>query len=309
MTFLRMLIDFIRGALIGAAEVVPGVSGGTVALIIGVYETVIDSAEHLVSGIVRTVTDGIRKRGMDSARRHFAQVRWAVILPLLVGMFVAIIVASAVIAPLVENYPVQSRALFAGLIAASLIVPIRMVGKRWTGREVAIATVVAVITFMLLGIPAAQPVDPPLWLVLIAAAVAVCALVLPGVSGSFLLVTVGMYAPTLAAVNDRNFTYLGVFVLGAILGLSLFVSGLQWLLKHRHRITLTVMTGLMVGSLRALWPWQGDEGQLLAPTEAVPAAVGLFVVGVVAVAALIAGESALVRRRRASGDDVLHPST
>jgi len=280
-----------------------------VALIIGVYETVIDSAEHLVSGIVRTVTDGIRKRGMDSARRHFAQVRWAVILPLLVGMFVAIIVASAVIAPLVENYPVQSRALFAGLIAASLIVPIRMVGKRWTGREVAIATAVAVIMFMLLGIPAAAPVDPPLWLVLIAAAVAVCALVLPGVSGSFLLVTVGMYAPTLAAVNDRNFAYLGVFVLGAILGLSLFVSGLQWLLKHRHRITLTVMTGLMVGSLRALWPWQGDEGQLLAPTEAVPAAVGLFVVGVVAVAALIAGESALVRRRRASGDDVLHPST
>src|SRR5690554_6977696 len=101
-----MLIDFIRGALIGAAEVVPGVSGGTVALIIGVYETVIDSAQHLVGGIVRSVTDGLRRRGMARAREHFSQVRWAVILPLLVGMFFAIIVASAVIAPLVETYPV-----------------------------------------------------------------------------------------------------------------------------------------------------------------------------------------------------------
>src|SRR5690606_16589863 len=165
----------------------------------------------------------------------------------------------------------------------------RMVGKRWSVSEVIIATLVVVVMFLLLGIPAAAPVDPPLWLVLIAAAVAVCALVLPGVSGSFLLVTVGMYAPTLAAVNDRNFTYLGVFVLGAILGLSLFVTGLQWLLKHRHRITLTVMTGLMVGSLRALWPWQTEDGELQTPAADLPSAIGLFVVGIVVVAALIAG--------------------
>jgi putative membrane protein len=165
---------------------------------------------------------------------------------------------------------------------------------------------VAIGMALLLSIPAVAPVEPPLWLVLLAAAVAVCALVLPGVSGSFLLVTVGMYAPTLAAVNDRDFTYLGVFIVGAILGLSVFVSGLQWLLKHRHRITLTVMTGLMVGSLRALWPWQTEKGELLAPAGDSASAVGLFVVGLVVVAALIAGESVLVRRRRASGDDVLH---
>src|SRR5690606_3713507 len=131
-----MLIDFVRGALIGAVEVIPGVSGGTVALSIGVYESVIDSAAHLVSGVGRAPTEGLRGRGLERAKKHFAQVRWSVILPLLVGMFVAIIVASAVIAPLVETHPVQSRALFAGLIAASLIVPIRMVGKRWTAVEV-----------------------------------------------------------------------------------------------------------------------------------------------------------------------------
>src|SRR5690554_836869 len=145
-----MLIDFIRGALIGAVEVIPGVSGGTVALIIGVYETVINSAEHVVKGIVYTVLDGVRRRGTTRARRHFRQVRWLVILPLLVGMFIAVIVAAAVIAPLVENYPEQSRALFAGLIAASLIVPIRMVGKRWKTSEVIIAALVAITMFLLL---------------------------------------------------------------------------------------------------------------------------------------------------------------
>jgi putative membrane protein len=303
-----MLIDFARGALIGVAEIIPGVSGGTIALIVGVYESVISSAENLVSGVVTAAVDGARGRGMSRARAHFADVRWGIVLPLLVGMFGAIIVASAVLAPLVEDHPVQTRALFAGLIIASLIVPIRMVGTRWRAHEIAVAAVVAIVMALLLSIPAAAPVDPPLWLVLIAAAIAVCALVLPGVSGSFLLVTVGMYAPTLAAVNDRNFGYLGVFILGAILGLGLFVSGLQWLLKHRHRITLTVMTGLMVGSLRALWPWQTDRGELLAPSTDVASAVGLFVVGLVVVAALIAGESALVRRRQASGDDVLHPA-
>ena len=308
LTFLKMLIDFLRGALIGAVEVVPGVSGGTVALIIGVYETVISSAEALVSGIVTWVIDGVRKRGQERSRRHFSEVRWAVILPLLVGMFTAIIAAAAVIAPLVQNYPVQTRALFAGLIAASLVVPIRMVGKRWKAHEVVTATAMAILMFLLLSIPAVEPVDPPLWLVLIAAAVAVCALVLPGVSGSFLLVTVGMYAPTLAAVNERNFTYLGVFVLGAILGLSLFVTGLQWLLKHRHRITLAVMTGLMVGSLRALWPWQTEQGALLAPAGDVANAIAFFIVGTVVVAALIMTESVLVRRRQASGEDVLHPA-
>lgn len=302
-----MFIDFCRGALIGAAEIIPGVSGGTIALIVGVYESVISSAEALVSGVVTWVVDGVRGRGQDRSRKHFGEVRWGMILPLLVGMFTAIIVAAALIAPLVENHPVQTRALFAGLIAASLIVPIRMVGERWKAHEVATATIMAVIMFLLLGIPAVEPVEPPLWLVLIAAAVAVCALVLPGVSGSFLLVTVGMYAPTLAAVNERNLTYLGVFVLGAILGLSLFVSGLQWLLRHRHRITLAVMTGLMVGSLRALWPWQTEEGSLLAPEPNAFGAVTFFVVGVVVVAALIATESVLVRRRRATGDDVLHP--
>ncbi|GAB3616715.1 DUF368 domain-containing protein [Okibacterium endophyticum] len=299
MRLLTMLMDLVRGALIGIAEIIPGVSGGTIALIVGVYEDIIGSAGELVRGVVRAVADPLRGRGLTRARAHFREVRWGIVLPVAIGMLIAIVVASAVLAPLIEEHPVETRALFAGLIIASLIVPIRMVGRRWKAHEVVGAAIAAVAAFLLTSLPSADPVDPPLWLVMIAAAVAVCALVLPGVSGSFLLLTVGMYAPTLAAVNDRDLVYLGVFIIGAVLGLSLFVSGLQWLLEHRHGITLAAMTGLMIGALRALWPWQSDDNELLAPQGDVGLALAMFAVGIIVVALLIVIETALVKRRTA----------
>ena len=291
----RMLLDAGRGALIGTVEIIPGVSGGTVALIIGVYETLIESAGHLARGVARGVTDGVRGRGMTRARAELAAVRWSVVLPVGVGMIIAVLVASAVLAPIIEAEPVASRALFAGLILASLVVPIRMVGGRWRMREYAVAVVGAVAGFALTSLPQVDPLDPPLPVVALAAAFAVCALVLPGVSGSFLLLAVGMYAPTLAAVNERDFLYLGVFVLGAMIGLGMFVSVLQWLLIHRRRIMLATMTGLMIGSLRALWPWQ-EGGAVQAPgPDALPALL-LVVLGAAAVGGVLLIESAVLRR-------------
>jgi putative membrane protein len=290
-----MLLDAGRGALIGTVEIIPGVSGGTVALIIGVYETLIESAGHLARGVARGVADGVRGRGLTRARAELAAVRWSVVLPVGVGMITAVLVASAVLAPIIEAEPVASRALFAGLILASLVVPIRMVGGRWRMREYAVAVVGAVAGFALTSLPQVDPLEPPLPVVALAAAFAVCALVLPGVSGSFILLAVGMYAPTLAAVNERDFLYLGVFVLGAMIGLGLFVSVLQWLLVHRRRIMLATMTGLMIGSLRALWPWQ-EGGAVQAPgPDALPALL-LVVLGAAAVGGVLLIESAVLRR-------------
>lgn len=291
----RMLLDAGRGALIGTVEIIPGVSGGTVALIIGVYETLIESAGHLARGVARGVADGVRGRGMTRARAELAAVRWSVVLPVGVGMITAVLVASAVLAPIIEAEPVASRALFAGLILASLVVPIRMVGGRWRLREYAVAVVGAVAGFALTSLPQVDPLEPPLPVVALAAAFAVCALVLPGVSGSFILLAVGMYAPTLAAVNERDFLYLGVFILGAMIGLGMFVSVLQWLLIHRRRIMLATMTGLMIGSLRALWPWQ-EGGAVQAPgPDALPALL-LVVLGAAAVGGVLLIESAVLRR-------------
>ncbi|WP_371683554.1 DUF368 domain-containing protein [Salinibacterium sp. UTAS2018] len=195
----------------------------------------------------------------------------------------------------------------AGLIAASLIVPARMVGGRWTFREILIGLLAASAAVALTSLPKAADADPALIIVTLAAALAVCALVLPGVSGSYLLLILGMYAPTLAAVNDRNLGYLGAFAIGAIIGLGLFVSALQWLLKNRRRVTLVIMTGLMLGSLRALWPWQTEEGAVLAPDADFGTVLLLVALGAVVVLGILAAEAALVKRRMLSPEVVADP--
>jgi putative membrane protein len=296
----QTVIDVIRGALIGFVEIVPGVSGGTIALIVGVYDALIDGAGHLARGTALLVADGVRGRGIARSAAHFTSIRWGVLIPLGIGMLSAIVIGAAVLAPLLDSHPTQTRAVFVGLIAASLIVPIRMVGGLWSVREIVVGLVAAAATFMLTGLPQATATDPSLVVVAIAGAFAVCALVLPGVSGSYLLLTVGMYAPTLAAVNDRNFAYLAVFAVGALVGLGAFVSVLQWLLSAHRRMTLVVMTGLMFGSLRALWPWQSETGDVLPPGDDWWVALLLAILGAVIVIAVIAAEAALVSRKHAS---------
>ncbi|TQO18835.1 putative membrane protein [Rhodoglobus vestalii] len=304
---IRSVGDASRGALIGFAEIVPGVSGGTIALLVGVYETLIDGAGHLARGVARTIGDGIRGRGLSLASAHFHSVRWNVVLPIGIGMLLAIVVGAALLAPLLEAYPAGTRAVFAGLIAASLIVPARMVGGRWTPQEILIGLLAAALTFALTGLPRAGEAEPTLLIVAVAAAFAICALVLPGVSGSYVLLIVGMYAPTLAAVNDRNFAYLGTFILGAIVGLGLFVSALQWLLHNRRRITLVIMTGLMLGSLRALWPWQTESGAILPPADDLGPVLLLILAGASVVLGIMAAEAALMKRWMLSPEIIADP--
>lgn len=296
MAALHILFNVVRGALIGVSEIIPGVSGGTIALLIGVYERLIASAGEFVRGVVRAVVDLPRGRGAARAREHFRAVSWSTVVPVAIGMLAAVLVAARVVAPLVEEHPVPSRALFAGLIAASLIVPARMVGRRWRVRDAALAAVAAVLSFVLTGLPSAASAEPAPLAILVSAAVAVCALVLPGVSGSFVLVSTGMYEPTLRALNAVDLGYIALFAVGAVLGLAVFVQLLLWLLSNHHRVTLAIMTGLMAGSLRALWPWQTDDRELLAPSGDVGTPLAWFAIGIAVVVALLVAEAIAARR-------------
>lgn len=294
--------NLVRGGLIGTAETIPGVSGGTVALVTGVYESLIGSAGHVVSAARLAATDLPRGAGLSRAGAELRRVRWDVLLPLLIGLACAILVAAKLLEPLLHHYPTQSRAMFFGLVLASLWVPISMIGWPWRVHEVTVAVLVTALAFVFTSLPPTTVAPNPL-IVALAAAVAVCALVLPGVSGSFFLLTLGLYEPTITAVNNRDIGYIATFAIGAIIGLALFVKVLQWLLEHRRRMTLVVMTGVMAGSLRALWPWQESDRTLLAPTQHVAGSVLFLVLGVAVVVVLLIAEHLVGRRHAsASGD-------
>jgi len=262
-SIIETLLNFVRGSLIGIAELIPGISGGTIALITGVYKRVIDSAAEAVRGII--LLFGFSKSNLEKSTTHFKAMSWSLLIPMLIGMVTAIFVGAGIVEPLLEQYPTITKAVFAGLIAASLFVPITLSGMGWKLSHYLVLVLSALAAFAFTSIPRAADADPSFLVIMVSAAFAVCALVLPGISGSYLLLALGMYAPTLAAVNDRDFGYLGTFILGAILGLASFVSLLQWLLANNIKMTMVVMTGLMMGSLRALWPWQNETGAILMP--------------------------------------------
>lgn len=266
----------------GTAEVIPGVSGGTVALVVGIYDRLIISAGHTVSGIRLAAADLPRGKSGARAAEEFRNVHWRLVLAVLAGMFAAVIVAAKLVAPLVESHPHRAFGLFFGLVLASLYVPYRGSGQRWTPANYLLALAVAAGAFVLTGLPPTEITDPHPLLIVGAAAVAITALVLPGVSGSFMLLAFGLYTVTINAVNERDFGYLGLFALGAVLGLAFFVKLLQWLLEHHHHLTLVVMTGLLAGSLRALWPWQPWEEErrtLLAPSGDVLLPTAMLLLG------------------------------
>lgn len=291
----------LRGFLIGMAELVPGVSGGTIALVTGVYERALEAAGSLGGAFKTLIVGPDRAAGF---RRRISDVDWWLVVPLLVGMACAILFAAGTVEHLVASNPENARGLFFGLVAASLVVPFRLLPKR-TNLAVDIVSfiVAAAAAFFLVGFASSGSIDSPHPVfVFVAAAVAVCALVVPGISGSFFLLAVGLYSPTLQAVDERDLAYIGIFAVGALIGLFTVVRVIRVLLDKHRRITLLVMAGLMLGSLRALWPWQGGAGSedghgaLLAPTDPLMPIL-LAVGGAAAVLVLIAVETAITKRR------------
>lgn len=282
-------VHLARGAAIGVVETIPGVSGGTMALVVGIYERLIAQAGHLV-GAVRALLPG---GGEARPREELRRLDWGLLVPVAAGMVLAVVLASQVLPDLIESHPVGARAVFFGMVAASVAVPLRITGMLRGVREWAVVAVAFVGTYLVSGLPpAAGDGPPPYPLVAIAAAIAICALVLPGFSGSFLLLVFGLYEPTLRAVRDFDLAYIAVFGLGAVIGLGTFVSLLQWLLEHHRRTLMVIMVGVLLGALRALWPWQDDARGILTPDPGwyamlIPALLG---------AALVAGIMVLERR-------------
>lgn len=286
-----LLLHYAQGLLMGGADIVPGVSGGTVALVVGVYEGLIDSLSAFFSALVAAL-----RGDMGRARAELARVKWRLVIPLALGILTAIGIGSRVIPPLMERYPEESRGLFFGLVAASIAVPWLRI-RQHGARMVLIVAVAAVTAFVLVGLPPSETASPALPRVFGSAAVAICAMILPGVSGAFLLEVLGMYEPTLRALGELDAVYVAVFAAGAATGLGLFSRLLSWLLDHRHDATMAALVGLMAGSLRALWPWQEEARELALPGAADPVlpVVLLALLGFALVSALVWWEARRLR--------------
>jgi putative membrane protein len=283
-------LNFLRGVLIGIAEVIPGVSGGTLALITGIYSRLLNNIDLLFKSL-RNITNP------KKLARNLITLEWKFLLPVFIGMAVALITTASFMEGLLESNPIELRAVFAGLVAAGIYIPYKMSvkvnGDNWGLRDYLLALIGALAAFFLTGLPQGEVSNPGPILIFFSAAIAICALVLPGISGSFLLLTIGMYSATIGAVNDRDLQYLLIFALGALLGLASFVSLLKFLLNQRARPTLVLLAGLMLGSLRALWPWQGEDRELVSPYSSELIALLLFLAGALIVAFLVKVEERL----------------
>jgi putative membrane protein len=278
----------------GTADIVPGVSGGTVALVLGIYDELIKNISTGAHGLKQLLTGDL-----DGFRHTLRSIEWIWLFSLLAGVLAAVFALSSLLERLLNDEPVKMSALFLGLVAGAIWVALRMLDKI-DGTSIAIMLGIGAVFFLLLGLrsdthaadDAAEVVTKAWWVFFLAGAIAICAMILPGISGSFLLVMLGMYTEILGAVNDRNFLILIVFALGCVVGLGLFSTLLNWLLASYHRWMLSAMIGLMLGSTRVLWPWPNGTNTttLSAPSNDVVIPVLLFVVGaaVVVVVDLVA---------------------
>lgn len=285
--------DVVRGFCMGSADVVPGVSGGTIALVFGIYERLVHNVRQgaiALGALVRL--DG--RVAIERLRR----VEWGFFLALLAGIGIAVLSLARIIDYQLENHPIGTSAVFLGLVLGSI--PIAWWAIRRPGAvHVLIVLLVAVATFGLLGLRSATVDEPGSPFVFVAGAVAICAMILPGISGSFILLMLGVYDYVLDAVKDNDLGVLAVFGAGAVVGLALFSSLLDWLLRRFHDVVVAGLVGLMVGSLRVLWPWpDGTESAALAvPDGGWP----LVVVLAAGAAAGVLGIGTLARRRSLEG--------
>ncbi|MFV2039129.1 MAG: DUF368 domain-containing protein [Acidimicrobiales bacterium] len=244
----------VRGFCMGAADIVPGVSGGTIALILGIYPRLIENVRMGSSALGHLV-----KLDLSGSSDRIKAVEWTFLIPLLAGIGVALISLSQVLESLLSDYPSEMAGLFLGLVAASVVIAWRQV-EGWDNTLYSLMAAVSVVTFVALGWQAGGVSDPTSWQFFGAGAIAITAMILPGISGSFLLLMLGMYGPLLSAVNEREIPEVAIFALGAIVGLALFSTLLGWLLDNHQPRVLAALTGLMIGSVRILWPWPNGVG-------------------------------------------------
>ena len=236
-----------RGLLMGAADAVPGVSGGTIAFMTGIYQELIYSLKQCGPEALGVLF----KQGFSAAWQH---INGTFLVALFGGVILSLVSVSHVILSLLTYHPILLWSFFFGLILAGVWSVIRHV-QRWHAGVVIAFALGAVIAYWVTVISPSE-VNPTKWMVFLCGMLAICAMILPGISGSFILLLLGMYAPMLASIKNFEVISLSIFALGCIIGLLSFSRFLNYMFEHHKTMTLALLGGFMLGSLNKVWPWK-----------------------------------------------------
>lgn len=249
----NQLFTFLKGMAMGAADIVPGVSGGTIAFITGIYDDLLDA---ITAVNVRLVKD-LPSKGVKYA---WEKINGSFILPLVIGIFLSVFLLASKISSLLENEPVLLWSFFLGLVFASIFYVGSSVTK-WNINSIIGLVLGGLFAYYISSLPPLGQSDSLIY-IFFCGMIAISAMILPGISGSFILLILGAYQTVIGALKDFNITIIAVFGLGCIVGLLSFSKALKWMLNKHRNVTIAILTGFLVGSLNKLWPWKKNE-QLL----------------------------------------------
>lgn len=237
----------LKGCAMGMADVVPGVSGGTIAFISGIYEELLGSIKSIDLEAIKLLFTG-------KFRALWEKINGKFLFSLIAGIGVAILTMARLMTYMLENHPIITWSFFFGLIIASALMVAREVNS-WSALSVVTMIVGIVLSYWITVVsPATTPND--WWFVMLSGAIAICAMILPGISGAFILLLLGKYMFIMEAVSQLNIGVLVVFAIGAVAGIVSFSHVLSWLLAKWHDATVTMLMGFMIGSLNKVWPWK-----------------------------------------------------
>ena len=283
--FIKNLTVAVKGMCMGAADVIPGVSGGTIAFIMGIYDEFVGSLAAINGTAVKMLFSG-------QFKAFWKHINGSFLLSLVIGIGISVISLAGLMQMLLSDFPIQTWAFFFGLIVASSIFIIRGISG-WRLREGLLLVLGIILGVVICTLSPTQTPDG-LWFIFLSGAIAICAMILPGISGSFILLILGKYQYIMGVISDlvsgvefgRNLLILGVFAIGAVVGILGFSKLLHWLLARWNKETLIVLAGFIIGSLVKVWPWSNPEalaqadaaGSMLYGSAALFALIGLSLV-------------------------------
>jgi len=246
-TLKQYLAVVLKGMGMGAADVVPGVSGGTIALISGIYEELIDSIKSINLSSVKLL--------LKFKFKEFAEaINFKFLLSLICGIGISIVSIAQVLIYFLETQPILLWSFFFGLIAASTILIGRKIRSKNISNLIAILAGAIVAYYITSSTPTETSTE--WWFIFLSGAIAICAMILPGISGAFILLLLGKYHFIVSALGELKIATIAIFVAGAATGILSFSNILSWLLKKYHNLTIATLTGFMFGSLNKVWPWK-----------------------------------------------------